>query len=99
MVMQAIEKKLGLPHLSKLTEALQQMPDEKQLREIYKLLQIVDKVSTHAPDLDQVITLIHELNSVPVDKLIQLEKLLKEVQKIIAKAPQDLLNFLSSLKE
>ena len=99
MVMRKLEEKLGLPHLSKLTETLEKLPDEKRLHELYKVLQLAEKVSASAPDLDLVIALLRELNALPLDKLIHLEKLLKEVQKVITKAPQDLLDFLSGLKE
>jgi len=62
-------------------------------------LTIAERVSQSAPELDQVINLIREINSLPLDKLEKLEKILKRVDKILKNAPQDLLGFLSSLKE
>ncbi|GAI77974.1 unnamed protein product, partial [marine sediment metagenome] len=52
-----------------------------------------------APELDQVVMLIKEINSMPIEKLEKLEKLLKRIEKIMKHAPQDLLGFLASLKE
>ncbi|GAI69439.1 unnamed protein product [marine sediment metagenome] len=43
--------------------------------------------------------LIQEINSMPVDKLEKLEKLLKRIEGIIKKAPAELLGFITSLKE
>lgn len=99
MVMERVEKSLGLPRLSALTQTLEKLPDEKQLRLLYKVLQLADKLSEHAPDLNQVIALIREVNALPVEKLERTEKLLKQIEKIMSKAPQELLDFLTSLKE
>ena len=94
-----IEQKLGLPKLSKVAESLDKFPDAKQLKLIKEVLVAADKVSQSAPELDKVINLIHELNSVPVDKLEKLEKVLKRIEGIMKKAPEELLSFLTSLKE
>ena len=94
-----IETKLGLPRLSRVADSLDKFPDAKQLKLIKEVLVAADKVSQSAPELDKVINLIHELNSVPVDKLEKLEKVLKRIEGIMKKAPEELLSFLTSLKE
>ncbi|HUV56727.1 MAG TPA: hypothetical protein VMV84_05775 [Dehalococcoidales bacterium] len=94
-----LENRLGLPQLSKVTETLDKFPDAKQLRLIKEVLIAADKVSQNAPELDKVVMLIREINSMPVDKLVELEKVLKRIEKIMKNAPQDLLGFLTSLKE
>lgn len=93
------EEKFGLPPLSKLVETVDRLPDEKRLKAIKDVLVIAERVSQNAPELDKVISLIHELNSIPPEKLSQLEKLLKRIEKIIKAAPEELLSFLTSLKE
>jgi hypothetical protein len=93
------EDKLNLPPLSKLVDTVNRLPDEKRLKSIKDVLIVAERVSQNAPELDKVISLIHELNSVPPEKLIQLEKLLKRIEKIIKAAPDELLSFLASLKE
>ncbi len=92
------ENKFGLPKLSQVTEALDKFPDAKQLQMIRDVLVAADAVSRSAPELDKVVMLIREINSMPVDKLEKLEKILKRIEKIIKTAPQDLLEFLASLK-
>jgi len=92
------EEKLGLPPLSRLAESLEKLPDERQLKLIKEVLVIAERVSQSAPELDKVISLIHELNSVPAEKLSQLEKLLKRIEKIMKAAPEELVSFLTSLK-
>jgi len=93
------ERRFNLPPLSKVTESLDKFPDAKQLRLIKEVLETAERVSQNAPELDQVVMLIREINSMPVDKLDKLEKLLKRIEKIIKSAPQDLLEFITSLKE
>lgn len=99
MVMQRLEKTLGLPPLSKLGESLEKFPDVKQLKLIKDVLTIAERVSQTAPELDKVITVIREINSMPTEKLERLEKVLKRIEGIIKKAPEELVSFLTSLKE
>ena len=93
------EQKLGLPPLSKFTESLERFPDAKQLKLIKEVLEAADKVSRTAPELDKVISLIRELNSISPEKLSQLEKLLRRVEKLMKTAPDELLSFIASLSE
>ncbi|GAI08294.1 unnamed protein product [marine sediment metagenome] len=93
-----VEHKLGLPPLSRISESLEKFPDAKQLKLIKDVLTVAERVSQSAPQLDQVAAVIREINSMPVDKLEKLEKILKRIEKIIKTAPQDLLEFLASLK-
>ena len=99
MVMEKIEKTFGLPKLSDLPKTLEKFPDEKQLKAIKQVLTIAERVAKSAPELDQVVMLIKEINSMPLEKLEKLEKLLKRIEKIMKHAPQDLMEFLASLKE
>jgi len=98
-VLAGLEKKLGLPKLSQITGSLEKFPDAKQLKLIKDTLEVAERVSQNAPELDQVAAIIREINSMPLDKLEKLEKILKRVDKILKNAPQDLLGFLTSLKE
>ncbi len=93
------ERRFGLPPLSKVTESLDKFPDARQLKLIKEVLEVAERVSKTAPELDKVVALIREINSMPVEKLEKLEKLLKRIEKIMKHAPQDLLGFLASLKE
>ena len=93
------ERKLGLPPLSKVTESLDKFPDAKQLKLIREVLETAERVSLTTPELDKVVSLIREINSMPIEKLEKLEKLLKRIEKIMKTAPQDLLGFLTSLKD
>ncbi|MBA7650893.1 hypothetical protein ES703_58707 [subsurface metagenome] len=93
------ERKFGLPPLSKFAETVEKLPDERRLKLIKEMLVVAERVSKTAPELDKVVNLIHELNSVPIEKLEKLEKLLRRIEKLIKTAPDELLNFLTSLKE
>jgi len=93
------ERKFGLPPLSKFIETVEKLPDEKRLKLIKEVLVAAEKVSRTAPQLDQVVSLIREINSMPVEKLERLEKVLKRIEGIMKKAPQELMSFLTSLKE
>ena len=93
------ERRFGLPPLSKLTESLDKFPDAKQLKLIKEVLEIAERVSGTAPELDKVVALIQEINSMPIEKLEKLEKLLKHIEKIMKNAPQDLMELLAGLKE
>ena len=93
------ERKLGLPPLSKLADSLDKLPDERRLKLIKDVLTLAERVSHSAPELDQVISLIREINSLPTEKLDKLLQILRKVEKIIKTTPQDLLGFISSLKE
>ncbi len=94
-----LEKTLGLPRFSEAMKVMENIPDDKRLKAIKQVLIIAERVARSAPELDQVITLIKEINSMPLDKLERLEKLLKRIEGIMKKAPQDLIEFLTSLKE
>lgn len=93
------ERKFGLPPLFKIAESFDKFPDARQLKLIKELLIIAERVAKSAPELDQVVMLIKEINSMPIEKLEKLEKLLKRIEGIMKKAPSELLDFLSSLKE
>ena len=99
MVMKRVEEAFGLPRLSQVAETLEKFPDEKQLKAIKEVLTIAERVALNAPELDQVVLLIKEINSMPVDKLKNLEKVLKSIERIIKTAPQDLMEFISGLKD
>lgn len=99
MVMKSIEEKLGLPPLAKFAESFEKFPDEKKLKSIKEILTLAERVSHTALELDKVVMLIKEINSMPIEKLEKLEKVLKHIEGILKKAPDELLSFLSSLKE
>ena len=94
-----VEKKFGLRQLSTIAESRNKFPDAKQLKLIKEVLDSAYRVSQDAPELDKVISLISEINSMPADKLDKLEKVLKRIEKIMKTAPADLISFLTSLKE
>ena len=94
-----IEQKLGLPPISRVTETLQKFPDMPRLRLIKSILETCERLSRTSPELEKVVTLVNLIADTPTDKLEKLEKLLKEANKLVAKAPHELLDFLSSLKE
>lgn len=98
-ILRSLEKKLGLPSLDSVSRSLNQFPDAKQLKLIKDVLTVAERVASTAPELDKVAELIREINSMPIDKLEKLEKILKRVDKILKNAPQDLLQFITSLKE
>lgn len=98
-ILSEIEKKFGLPSLSKVAETLEKFPDEKKLKAIKDILTLAERVSQTALELDKVVMLIKEINSMPIEKLEKLEKVLKRIEGILKKAPEELLGFLSSLKE
>lgn len=99
------EKATGAPPLSKvlkgtkLAEALDKMPTPKQLTTIQQILIVLDRVAEKAPDLDKVVMLLREINSMPIERLEALEKVLRRIEGIMKKAPAELLDFLKKLKE
>lgn len=99
MVMKKLEHALGLPELSKVAESFDNFPDAKQLKVIKDVLTIAERVAQSAPELDKVVMLIKEINSMPIEKLEKLEKVLKRIESILKKAPEELLSFLSNLKD
>ena len=98
-ILSEFENKLGLPKLSQVADTLEKFPDAKQLKLIKEVLVAAERVSQSAPELDKVVMLIHEINSLPIEKLEKLEKILRRIEGIMKKTPQDLLSFLTSLKE
>ena len=98
-LIKSLENKLGLPSLSQITGSLEKFPDAKQLKLIKDTLEVAERVSQNAPELDTVINLVREINSLPTEKLDKLLRILRKVEKIMKTAPPDLLGLLSSLKE
>jgi len=97
-VAKEFEAKTGAPALSKLVETVEKLPDERRLKLIKEVLVVAERVSQTAPELDKVVGLIREINEMPVEKLEKLEKVLKRIEGIMKKAPQELLSFLTSMK-
>jgi len=98
VVVERLEKALGLPKLSEVTRTLENFPDEKRLKAIKGVLLVAERVSKTSPELGQVVMLIREINSMELEKLVQLEKMLKRVEKVMKLAPKEVIDFLSSLK-
>jgi len=98
-LLNTIEGKLGLPPLGKVAEVLQKFPDMPRLRLIKSILETCERLSHTSPELEKIVTLVNLIADTPTDKLEKLEKVLKEANKLVAKAPNELLQFLSSLKE
>lgn len=94
-----IEERLGLPPLSQVTETLQKFPDMPRLRLIKNILETCERLSRTSPELEKVITLVNLIADTPTEKLEKLEKILKRIEGIMKKAPNELLEFLTSLKE
>lgn len=97
MVMSRIEKTLGLPPLSKVTEAINKFPDIPRLRLIKSVLETCERLYRSSPELDKVFNLVNLIADIPTDKLEKLEEVLKQANKLVAKAPSELMEFLSSL--
>ena len=97
-LLQQVEDKLGLPHLSTIAEALQKFPDAKQLTLIKDVLIIAERLSHSAVEFEKVIEIIREINSMPQEKLVNLEKILRRIEKIIKETPSELKDFLTGLK-
>lgn len=93
-----VERKLGLPPLSQVAETLQKFPDMPRLRLIKSILEDCERLSRTAPELEKIVTLVNLIADIPTDKLEKLEKVLKQANKLVAQAPNELLEFLSSLK-
>jgi len=94
-----IENRLGLPNISRISDSLQKFPDTKQLKLIKEVLSLAEEVSKTAPELDKVADLIREINSMPIEKLKELAKVLRSIERIMKQAPEKLLSFITSLKE
>ena len=99
MVMEKIEKTFGLPPLSKVADAINKFPDMPRLRLIKSILETCERLSQTSPELEKIAALVNLIADTPTDKLEKLEKVLKQANKLVAKAPSELLEFLSSLKE
>lgn len=94
-----LEDKLGLPPLSRLAQSLEKFPDARQLKLIKETLEVAERISKNVPELDKVVLLVTEINSMPLEKLTKLEKILTKIESIIRKAPNELVQFLGSLKD
>lgn len=96
-----LEKFLGLPPLSQLGEALEKFPDIQQLKLIKEVLDKAERIAGTGvvAQLGNVSDIIKEINSMPLEKLKELERVLKRFEKIMKTAPGELTQFLRSLKE
>ncbi len=97
-LLRSLETKLGLPPISQVAEGLQKFPDMPRLRVIKSILDTCERLSRTSPELEKVVTLVNLIADTPTDKLEKLEKVLKQANKLVAHAPNELLEFLSSLK-
>lgn len=97
-ILEKIERSLGLPSLTKVSETLQRFPDKAQLTLIKEVLEVAERLSKNAVELEKVIMLVKEVNVLSPEKLESLEKVLKRVEKIVKEAPSELMDFLASLK-
>jgi len=98
-LLSTIEEKLGLPPLSRVAEGLQKFPDMPRLRVIKSILESCEYLSRTSPELEKVVTLVNLIADTPTEKLEKLEKVLKQANKLVAHAPNELLEFLTSLNK
>ena len=94
-----IERKFNLPSLSRTAEILKNFPDANQLKQLRQTLEVAERVSNTAIDLEQVLELLKAINEIPTEKLVLFEKLLKKLEKIIKLAPPEIMDFIKELKE
>lgn len=94
-VLEKIENAFGLPPLSR---TFDKIPDSRQIKEVKDLFVLAEKLSQNAPDLDKLVTLVHLLNDIPMEKLAMLEKVLKRLESIVKHAPAELFDVLNELK-
>jgi len=83
-----IEHKFKLPPISSVANTLKSFPDVEQLRMLKQTLEVADKVSRTAPELNQVLGLIKAIKEIPTDKLVQIGKLLKSQDRVSMMAPE-----------
>ncbi len=81
------ERKTGAPPLSKFLETIDKLPDERRLKLIKELLVAAERVSRTAPELDQIVSLIREINSMPIEKLKKMGEALKQANRLVTHAP------------
>ena len=98
-ILAELERKLGLPRLSRFADSLQSFPDSQQLKLIKGILEVAERLPKDAEDLDRVIHIIDAIKSIEPGQLQVLEKILKCLERIIKKTPEGVLEFLSKLKE
>ena len=94
-----LEEKLGLPPISKVAGTLQKFPDMPKLRLIKSILETCERLSRVSPELEKVVAMVNLIADTPTEKLVSLSKVLKEANKLVSKAPTEMFEFLSSLKE
>lgn len=97
-ILTQLERKFGLPSLSKVAESLERFPDAKQLRLIRDVLTVAERLSEKAPELDKVLSIIQAISSMPTEQLKELDKVLRRVERVMKQTPEELLGFLASLK-
>ncbi|GAJ23505.1 unnamed protein product, partial [marine sediment metagenome] len=73
-------------------------PDLPRLRLIKNILETCERLSRTSPELEKVVALVNLIADTPTDKLEKLEKVLRQANKLVSHAPNELLEFLSSLK-
>jgi hypothetical protein len=103
MVIKRFEEVTGLPPLSKIVDTVDKLPDNKRLNSIKEILILAEKASQIVPELDKVVSLVTVLNDLPLEKLKAFEKILKRLEAMIDKAPDDLIKtliqFLNEINE
>lgn len=97
-MLEKFERGLGLPPISKIADTLQKFPDQTQLKLIRDVLEVAERLSCSSVELEKVIALIKEVNTIPPEKLQALEKVLKRIELIVKKAPKEILDLLTSLR-
>ncbi|GAI44500.1 unnamed protein product, partial [marine sediment metagenome] len=63
------------------------------------ILETCERLSRTSPELEKVVTLVNLIADTPTEKITSLEKVLRQANKLVAKAPTELLEFLTSLKK
>jgi len=94
-----IERRFNLPSLSRTAEILKNFPDTGRLKMLKQTLEVAERVSNTAIDLEQVLGLIKAINEIPTEKLVLFEKILKKLEKLIKLAPPEIMDFIKELKE
>ena len=92
-----LERKFNLPPLSSVANTLKKFPDAGQLSMLKQTLEVAERVSKTAPELNQVLSLFKAIKEIPTDKLVQIGKLIKSQDRVSMTAP-DLNQVLSLIR-
>ena len=89
-IFKQIEEKFGLPSLSRISEVLKQIPDERKLRLVKQIIDSATKIKGSPEELELLLELIRLITMVDIEQLKAVKSITANLLKLVKLLPKEI---------